>query len=119
MGYVALVWEPIGEGERSNPQNMHDWGFGLYPSGHSMEGLMVWENMRALDYFCRRPEVDPKRIGVTGASRRRRHVSIPPRRYAHLCLVRRLRQCIRIWIALRAAATASATIFPGLFRLRR
>lgn len=36
--------------------------------GLSQEGLMVWESIRALDYLCTRPEVDPARLGMMGAS---------------------------------------------------
>jgi dienelactone hydrolase len=66
-GFVVLVYDPIGQGER-----LGDW----LDHGHlepllvglSQEGLMVWESMRALDYLVSRPEVDPGRIGMTGAS---------------------------------------------------
>jgi dienelactone hydrolase len=66
-GIVALVYDPIGQGER-----LGDW----LDHGHlepllvgvSQEGLMVWESMRAIDYLVSRPEVDPRRLGMTGAS---------------------------------------------------
>ena len=66
-GFVVLVYDPVGQGER-----LGDW----LDHGHleplliglSQEGLMVWESMRAIDYLVSRPEVDPKRIGMTGAS---------------------------------------------------
>jgi dienelactone hydrolase len=66
-GFVVLVYDPIGQGER-----LGDWldhGH-LEPLlvGMSQEGLMVWESIRAIDYLASRPEVDPKRIGMTGAS---------------------------------------------------
>ena len=28
----------------------------------------AWNGIRAIDYLCKRPEVDPGKIGVTGAS---------------------------------------------------
>ncbi len=67
QGFVVLVYDPIGQGER-----LGDW----LDHGHlepllvgiSQEGLMVWESMRAIDYLVSRPEVDPHRIGMTGAS---------------------------------------------------
>eukprot|EP00456_Euglypha_rotunda_P000451 TRINITY_DN1007_c0_g1_i4.p1 TRINITY_DN1007_c0_g1~~TRINITY_DN1007_c0_g1_i4.p1 ORF type:complete len:511 (+),score=120.46 TRINITY_DN1007_c0_g1_i4:291-1823(+) len=40
----------------------------LFPVGLPLSGLQVYENMRAVDYLCTRPEVDPERIGITGAS---------------------------------------------------
>lgn len=67
LGFVVLVYDPIGQGER-----LGDW----LDHGHlepllvglSQEGLMVWESMRAIDYLAGRPEVDPRRIGMTGSS---------------------------------------------------
>lgn len=67
LGFVVLVYDPIGQGER-----LGDW----LDHGHlepllvglSQEGLMVWESIRAIDYLVSRPEVDPQRIGMTGSS---------------------------------------------------
>lgn len=67
LGFVVLVYDPIGQGER-----LGDW----LDHGHlepllvglSQEGLMVWESMRAIDYLVSHPQVDPQRIGMTGAS---------------------------------------------------
>ena len=36
--------------------------------GVSHQTLMIWNNIRGMDYLQSLPEVDPKRIGVTGAS---------------------------------------------------
>ena len=67
QGFVVLVFDPIGQGER-----LGDWldhGH-LEPLlvGYSQAGLMVWESMRAIDYLVSRQEVDANRIGMTGAS---------------------------------------------------
>ncbi|MFO1078826.1 MAG: hypothetical protein U1E73_13980 [Planctomycetota bacterium] len=37
-------------------------------SGVNAVGAMTWHNQRALDLLCSRPDVDPARIAVTGAS---------------------------------------------------
>jgi len=81
LGYVALVYDPLGQGERMQ-----------YPGpdlksrvgGPVLEHLMAgnhqtlvgewlgtwraWDGIRALDYLLTRPEVDPKHLGVTGTS---------------------------------------------------
>jgi len=67
LGFVVLVYDPIGQGER---------GCSFYEHGHrdlllvglSQEGLMVWESIRMIDYLLSRPEVDGNLIGMTGAS---------------------------------------------------
>jgi dienelactone hydrolase len=66
-GFVVLVYDPIGQGERLGSWRDHGH---LEPLlvGLSQAGLMVWESMRAIDYLARRPEVDPERVAMTGAS---------------------------------------------------
>ncbi len=66
-GFVALVYDPIGQGERLGDWMEHGH---LEPLlvGVSQAGFMVWESMRALDYLLSRPDVDKTRIGMTGAS---------------------------------------------------
>lgn len=67
LGFVVLIYDPIGQGERFGSWNDHGHLAPLLV-GLSQEGLMVWESMRAIDYLIHRPEVDPTRIGMTGAS---------------------------------------------------
>jgi cephalosporin-C deacetylase-like acetyl esterase len=67
LGIITLVYDPIGQGERL--ENWRDHGhLNALLVGQSQMGLMVWESIRALDYLLSRPEVDPKRVGMTGAS---------------------------------------------------
>ena len=40
----------------------------LLPAGWTLAGIQVYENMRAVDYLMTRPEVDAKKIAITGAS---------------------------------------------------
>jgi len=67
LGIITLVFDPIGQGERFGNWRGHRHLNALLV-GKCQLGLMVWESIRALDYLLSRPEVDPKRIGMTGAS---------------------------------------------------
>jgi cephalosporin-C deacetylase-like acetyl esterase len=69
-GYVCLVLDTLEFGEVPgihhgiHDLNMWDW----LSLGYTPIGVEVWNAMRALDYLETRPEVDPKRIGMTGIS---------------------------------------------------
>lgn len=67
-GYVVLAWDPIGQGERMIPGNEHWLGFRGFMVNQCLNGFMVWDAMRALDYLLTRSEVDSARIGCTGYS---------------------------------------------------
>jgi cephalosporin-C deacetylase-like acetyl esterase len=80
-GFVALVYDPIGQGERSQLLDLlgkpaikgstseHTMvGIGAILVGRSTGSYRVWDGIRSIDYLCGRPEVDPKRIGCTGCS---------------------------------------------------
>ncbi len=67
MGFVCLVTDMIGMVD--SRQISHEYGGGekeLWLSNGL--GVQLWNNIRALDLLCSLPEVDPERIGVTGAS---------------------------------------------------
>jgi cephalosporin-C deacetylase-like acetyl esterase len=81
-GYVALAWDPIGQGERVQLYD-EDFkaskvvrsttehtilGFQCLLTGDNLARYTIWDGMRALDYLLSRPEVDSKRVGVTGNS---------------------------------------------------
>ena len=71
-GYVVLNIDPINQGERG-PY----YALGNTHEGQGMQGFIahdlnpgyfIWDGVTAIDYLQSRPEVDPKRIGVTGIS---------------------------------------------------
>ncbi len=81
QGYVCLIYDPIGQGERL--QYVKDdlspsmgVGVGEHLHAGNQQFLVgeffgmwrAWDGIRALDYLLTRPEVDPQRIGVTGNS---------------------------------------------------
>ncbi len=77
-GMVALVFDPIDQGERG--QMLSQWpslsgtkahtnlGVGSMLLGRNTARFEIWDGMRAIDYLQSRPEVDPTRIGCAGLS---------------------------------------------------
>jgi dienelactone hydrolase len=81
MGYVVLIFDPIGQGERLQYAHLTDKkrpppGVGEHLHGGNQQFLVgeffgswrAWDGIRALDYLLSRPEVDPKHVGITGNS---------------------------------------------------
>lgn len=81
LGYVALVFDPIGQGERLQYVDAQlKPKFGLGTSEHTYSGVrmplvgenlptwFVWDCVRSVDYLLSRPEVDARHIGMTGSS---------------------------------------------------
>src|SRR5581483_1275192 len=81
-GFVALTWDPLGQGERSQFYDP-DWQDSKLPGStveHTVLGTQclligdhiarytIFDGLRALDYLISRKEVDPSRIGCTGNS---------------------------------------------------
>ncbi|MCD6351628.1 MAG: acetylxylan esterase, partial [Armatimonadetes bacterium] len=85
-GYVVLIYDPIGQGERRmytgdgasdgpgtslvggcTSQHTH-LGVQLASVGLSLARYMIFDTMRAIDLLLSRPEVDARRIGCTGCS---------------------------------------------------
>jgi cephalosporin-C deacetylase-like acetyl esterase len=81
QGYVCLIYDPIGQGERL--QYVKDdlsprmgVGVGEHLHAGNQQFLVgeffgmwrAWDGIRALDYLLTRPEVDKQQIGVTGNS---------------------------------------------------
>jgi len=67
LGFVVLTWDPFGQGERGISSRDHRRTEALL-AGVAQQGFAEHETRVALDYLLSRPEVDPKRIGMTGAS---------------------------------------------------
>ena len=81
QGYVCLIFDPLGQGERSQYLDEHlKHVVGVGTRQHNLAGNQqiligeflgswrAWDGMRAVDYLLTRKEVDPKQIGVTGNS---------------------------------------------------
>lgn len=81
-GYLVISWDPIGQGERSQfwdaktKKSRYNlicaehavMGNLAYLAGTSLARWEVWDGMRAVDYLLTRPDVDSKRINLTGTS---------------------------------------------------
>jgi dienelactone hydrolase len=81
MGYIVLIFDPIGQGERLQytdanlPAELRDClgehlqaGNQQVLVGEVFAGWRAWDGIRALDYLLTRPEVDRRHLGVTGNS---------------------------------------------------
>ena len=81
-GYVAISWDAVGQGERSQfwDATKHKSRYNLVCGEHAVLGNLaylagtnlarweIWDGIRALDYLLTRPDVDPERINITGTS---------------------------------------------------
>jgi cephalosporin-C deacetylase-like acetyl esterase len=75
-GIVALVFDPMGQGERlmyggrpaSATAEHVIAGKPTLLVGRTLAHYRIWDAMRALDYLESRPEVDPARLGMVGHS---------------------------------------------------
>ncbi|MCE9563919.1 MAG: prolyl oligopeptidase family serine peptidase [Planctomycetes bacterium] len=80
-GYVVLIFDPIGQGERlqyGHVEKPERPGVGVgehllagnqqFLVGEFFGSWRAWDGIRALDYLLSRPEVDPKHVGITGNS---------------------------------------------------
>ncbi len=81
-GLIVLAMDPLGQGERSNFYDHNAGAFTIQrtspdhdacgvpalTTGRTLQQYFLLDEMRAVDYMLTRPEIDPKRIGVTGNS---------------------------------------------------
>lgn len=80
-GYVVMIFDPIGQGERLQfPDGKGGSRYGGTVGDHvqcaNAQSLLgewfgnwrIWDGVRALDYLLSRPEVDPLHVGLTGNS---------------------------------------------------
>lgn len=69
-GYVCLVIDSLqlGEIEATHHGTAREGRWWWNARGYTPAGVEAWFGIRALDYLCSRPEVDPERIGMTGRS---------------------------------------------------
>ena len=67
LGYCALCLDSWNFGERRGRTESELFKEMLW-KGQVLWGLMVYDSLRALDYLCTRPEVDPDRLGTLGLS---------------------------------------------------
>lgn len=73
LGFFVLAVDAFGAGERGIGKALGEYhgemtAATLWPTGLSLSGMQVYENMRAVDYLLTRPEVDGTKLGITGAS---------------------------------------------------
>ena len=67
FGFIVLNFETFGQGERGISRRDHRRAEGLL-IGVSEQGFAFYDTQVALEYLLTRPDVDPQRIGMTGAS---------------------------------------------------
>ncbi len=69
MGCVVFHYDMVGFAD--SRQLPHGGGFGDVDAELRLQsafGVQTWNSIRALDFLCGLPDVDPEHIGVTGAS---------------------------------------------------
>jgi len=64
-GFIVLAVDTMGLGER---KPLGHASFPIFATGVSLQALLVYENMRALDLLVSLPGVDGSKIGLTGSS---------------------------------------------------
>lgn len=65
---VSMPAARVAEFHRRASQNEAFVARALMTAGITWPGVMLWDDIRSLDYLLTRPEVDPKRVGCVGLS---------------------------------------------------
>lgn len=69
-GYICLVVDTLQLGEiaatHHGTYNLGRWWW--HSRGYTPAGVEAWNGIRGIDYLVSRPDIDPKRIAVTGIS---------------------------------------------------
>jgi dienelactone hydrolase len=69
-GYICLIVDTLQLGEiaatHHGTYNLQRWWW--HSRGYTPAGVEAWNGIRGIDYLVSRPDVDPKRIAVTGIS---------------------------------------------------
>jgi hypothetical protein len=73
LGVTVFIYDMTGYNEGARQFGRHDEGHGVNTPardlwGITSLGLQTWNSIRVLDFLQSLPEVDPQRIGMTGAS---------------------------------------------------
>jgi len=66
-GFAVITYDPFGQGERGISVRDHR-RTELLAAGVAQEAIVAFESLCALEILLARPEIDPTRIGMTGAS---------------------------------------------------
>jgi dienelactone hydrolase len=69
-GYVCLTVDTLQLGEIPGIHHgtYREGRWWWHDRGYTPAGVECWNGIRAIDYLCSRPDVDPEKIGVTGIS---------------------------------------------------
>jgi len=70
QGFVVFAYDMVGYSDTNQVPQHGEFCKDLRPWlwNVSLFGLQLWDSIRALDYVASLPDVDPERIGMTGAS---------------------------------------------------
>ena len=65
LGYIAITYDPFGQGERNVPGNNHQEAWRLALTGRTNMPIMVHDTIRALDYMLTRSDVDGGFVAIS------------------------------------------------------